>query len=566
MYSVAYDHHRRRAITSDTAHTMRIWDIITGECLYVLSGHTALVGMLQLSTTRLLQAFSDTTLRLHDADQYSKTISVESHSANITSFTHDDVKTVYVTDGAIKLFDSRTGKYVRTLGRDVTSAWQCFIKDNYLVVAVDRTGPKSYEVFDFGKLDHWSGLDNDNLDDIEGPRWRLALPDNLDRKWYPSFPKLKSKMVDSYRPSTTRSGGKQRQSHARLQKGRGIPAPLLADATDAETEDEEDALHQEPPAPYTRAAHQAHQPYVVNRRVSSGEEDDTDEDNMFSGSAGEEWDQEPVIPGSEMDNDQDGDENMDDDDGDDDMDDDDDHAHGLDAYQSSAQPPGHDADRERDTETPDRTVAMEDEPLPPLVPMDMAYLRSAFDSSGAGPSAAHVQPLGRRSSSKDLQERLRQRAEAAIRNATSSSNSSSNASPSASTRLTLQRGAQQAFSATPHAEPPTSAHAHVAPALGVNGMLFNQPSGSSYVDDTAYMSAYSAEHSSTAMAGPSRSTRETRASRSRRSMGATAGGSPLPRVPSLAGIAGAMAGSSSQVAQSYAGGSGGDLAVLDDEM
>lgn len=487
-----------------------------------MTGHTALVGSLEMSITRLLHAFSENTLRLHNAEKYPQSLPIESHSAAITAFSHDDVKTICVTNGVIKLHDSRNGRLVRTLTREFTAASHCIIRNNKLVLSVTKDGVKNLEVFNFGKLDHWSGLDDDSLDDIEGPRWKLAMPNDLDWRWYPSFPKLKGKMVDSFRPSIPLRQRRRFMAQAALAAQEAETSVFVDEAEEEETSDEDVALFDND-VPMVPVA-------VID---SDSEYEDDDDMPVVSYELGQEGldgvddAYEGQWPAEEEDSEM---EEADEEDGEEEEE-------GV--VLGAVQPLVVDSDT---SDTIPATYPPQSQPQP----LSFSHAKAYFYSSEADPSTSQRSGTAiSRTGSTRLQERLQARAEAAIRNAASSASSSPNVDqpgPSRPTRRGAGRGSQQAWRSLTYlsaaVDSPTSAHA-VGAGFGLAGPS-TVPALGGYADTTAYLATATtaALGNSAAAVMHAASSRVTRSGGNRRSAGATAGGSPLPRMPSSSGAQG----------------------------
>jgi hypothetical protein len=145
-------------------NTVKIWDLKTGTCLHTLMGHTSLVGLLGLSPNHLVSAAADSSLRVWNAEDLSIQHVLRNNGGAITCFRHDEDKVISGSDGMLKLWDIRRGKFVRDLVIGISSVWQVGIKGNLLVAASNRGGTTVFDVFDFGALNHPSGVDNEDLD------------------------------------------------------------------------------------------------------------------------------------------------------------------------------------------------------------------------------------------------------------------------------------------------------------------------------------------------------------------------------------------------------------------
>jgi F-box and WD-40 domain protein CDC4 len=157
-------------------NTVRVWDLETGTCLHTLSGHTSLVGLLGSSTNHIVSAAADASVRVWDGDTCELKHALTGHAAAITCFQHDENKVVSGSDGALKLWDIRTGKPVRDLISGINSVWQVAFKDNLLVAASNRSGSTVFDVFDFGAERDPYGVDDNSLDSFKRKPWERNNP------------------------------------------------------------------------------------------------------------------------------------------------------------------------------------------------------------------------------------------------------------------------------------------------------------------------------------------------------------------------------------------------------
>jgi F-box and WD-40 domain protein CDC4 len=171
-----YDRYRNRCASGSMDNTVKIWNVTTGECLASLSGHTSLVGLLGISPNYTVSAAADASLRIWNSGDHELVHTLTTHGGAITCFQHDESKVVSGSDGTLKLWDIRTGQYIRDLVIGISSVWQVAFHGNLLVAASNRGGSTVFDVFDFGALDHPSGVDNEKLDKLRRPPWERLNP------------------------------------------------------------------------------------------------------------------------------------------------------------------------------------------------------------------------------------------------------------------------------------------------------------------------------------------------------------------------------------------------------
>ncbi|KAJ7142330.1 cell division control protein 4 [Mycena epipterygia] len=135
VYSVVLDPVREQAYSGSMDGTVRIWNLRTGECCHALSGHTSLVGLLSLSSSHLVSAAADATLR---------------HTGAITCFQHDEFKVLSGADGTLMMWDIRDGTVVRKLLTGLTGIWQLAFEGGWCVAVSNRQNSTVVDVWDFG--------------------------------------------------------------------------------------------------------------------------------------------------------------------------------------------------------------------------------------------------------------------------------------------------------------------------------------------------------------------------------------------------------------------------------
>ncbi|TFK72761.1 YVTN repeat-like/Quino protein amine dehydrogenase [Pluteus cervinus] len=186
VYSVVYDPIRNQACSGSMDGTVRVWNLRTGECQHTLTGHTSLVGLLGLSPSHLVSAAADSTLRIWDPDTGELRHTLAAHTGAITCFQHDEFKVLSGSDGNLKMWNIRDGTVVRDLLTGISGVWQVVFEGRWCVAASNLSGVTVLDVWDFGKEEDedWIGeppsalYDDDSDDDSEEldipPRNRMA--------------------------------------------------------------------------------------------------------------------------------------------------------------------------------------------------------------------------------------------------------------------------------------------------------------------------------------------------------------------------------------------------------
>ncbi|KAG0253126.1 SCF ubiquitin ligase complex subunit cdc4 [Mortierella polycephala] len=156
VYSVVLDTERNQCMSGSMDAYVRIWSLEDGSCLHVLEGHGSLVGLLGLNANHLVSAAADCTVRIWDPARGVCLRILAAHSAAITCFQHDGNKVISGSDGNLKMWDFKTGKFIRNLLSGLGSVWQVKFDERRCVAAVQRpavngaNGGTYFEVLDYG--------------------------------------------------------------------------------------------------------------------------------------------------------------------------------------------------------------------------------------------------------------------------------------------------------------------------------------------------------------------------------------------------------------------------------
>ncbi|KAG7710555.1 hypothetical protein KL933_001142 [Ogataea haglerorum] len=154
IYSCVLDVKKNRCISGSADNTVRIWDLNTGETVAILEGHQNLVGLVTLSENALVSAAADSTVRIWDPNTGDMKHVLRGHTSAITCIQHNDNIIISGSNGMLKMWDTQTGKFIRDLLDDVDgNVWQ--VKSDYrrCIAAVQKDGGTYIEILDFGHSD-----------------------------------------------------------------------------------------------------------------------------------------------------------------------------------------------------------------------------------------------------------------------------------------------------------------------------------------------------------------------------------------------------------------------------
>jgi F-box and WD-40 domain protein CDC4 len=139
--------------------TVRIWNLQSGQCRYILTDHTSLVGLLRLSASYLVSAAADSTLKVWDPETGELRRTLAAHNGAITCFQHDEFKVLSGSDGTLKMWDIRNGTVIRDLMTGVVGIWQVTFKGRWCVAASSKCDATFLDIWDFG-TDEFGSVDD----------------------------------------------------------------------------------------------------------------------------------------------------------------------------------------------------------------------------------------------------------------------------------------------------------------------------------------------------------------------------------------------------------------------
>ncbi|KAJ3569400.1 hypothetical protein NP233_g5071 [Leucocoprinus birnbaumii] len=151
VYTVVLDENRKQVYSGSMDGTVRIWSLETGLCLHTLTGHTSIVGLLALSPSYLVSAAADSTLRVWNPSTGELKHTLAAHTDAITCFEHDDFSVISGSDGVLKVWNMEHGTVVRDLLSGITGVWQVIFAGNWVIAASNRHGSAMLDVWKFGK-------------------------------------------------------------------------------------------------------------------------------------------------------------------------------------------------------------------------------------------------------------------------------------------------------------------------------------------------------------------------------------------------------------------------------
>ncbi|SGZ51504.1 CIC11C00000001926 [Sungouiella intermedia] len=139
IYSTALNFEKRRCYSGSMDLSINVWDFEKGKLLFSLEGHNSLVGLLELSDGYLVSAAADATLRVWDPVTGENHSKLKGHNSAITCFQHDSLRIVSGSERMLKLWDIKTGRFVRDLLTDITGGiWQVSFDPDRCVAAVQK--------------------------------------------------------------------------------------------------------------------------------------------------------------------------------------------------------------------------------------------------------------------------------------------------------------------------------------------------------------------------------------------------------------------------------------------
>lgn len=122
------------------------------NCIAQLTGHTALVCQIQLSTTASLLATggSDGRVITFSLRSFTALQRLAAHDSSVTSLQFDaNFLITGGNDGRVRVFETQTGNWVRDLNERSESVWKVLYKKGVCAVMCKRAGKTVVEIWTF---------------------------------------------------------------------------------------------------------------------------------------------------------------------------------------------------------------------------------------------------------------------------------------------------------------------------------------------------------------------------------------------------------------------------------
>ncbi|KAJ3725127.1 WD40-repeat-containing domain protein [Lentinula raphanica] len=159
IYAVVYDPTHDQVYSTGMDGTINVWSGTSGVCLRTLTGHTSLIGLLELSSSEpspyLVSGSADATLKVWEPNTGILVHTLTTPSVT-TSFHHDGKRVLAGGVGMLRMWDIKTGIVVKDLleGK-VSNVWQVAFDGQWGVCAYVKmgSGQSMLDIWDFGGND-----------------------------------------------------------------------------------------------------------------------------------------------------------------------------------------------------------------------------------------------------------------------------------------------------------------------------------------------------------------------------------------------------------------------------
>ena len=148
VYNVIIDAGRDQVYSGSMDRTVRVWDLSSGVCKHTLSRHGSLVGVLSASPSFLVSGAAEGLVCVWDP-QSGDLVKTFEHKYAITAIQHDDTKIISGSDGLVRVLDITNGKEQVLLSDERTRVVSCLALASQLCVAVTKQNTSSVDVWSF---------------------------------------------------------------------------------------------------------------------------------------------------------------------------------------------------------------------------------------------------------------------------------------------------------------------------------------------------------------------------------------------------------------------------------
>ncbi|CCL99622.1 uncharacterized protein FIBRA_01641 [Fibroporia radiculosa] len=152
FFSIALDGERNIAYSGSMDCTVRVWDLLRGQCKYTLTGHTSVVGLLRVSPSYLVSASADATLRVWNPDtgELLHILPTGGPGTTVVCLHHDEEKILSGSKGALWMWDIRTGAGIRGLLQGAMDVSQAVFEGQWCAAATNKDSATYLDIWDYG--------------------------------------------------------------------------------------------------------------------------------------------------------------------------------------------------------------------------------------------------------------------------------------------------------------------------------------------------------------------------------------------------------------------------------
>ncbi|KAL6790855.1 hypothetical protein J3E68DRAFT_443102 [Trichoderma sp. SZMC 28012] len=143
---MAFSHDSTLLASGSRDQTLKVWDLVTGECLQAMTGHTDFILSVEFShdSSRLVSASSDHTIRIWHTETGECIRMLTDHSGPVTSVIFSPDSTLIASgseDSTVRIWNEETGECKHELlGHKDSVTTVAFSRDSTLVASASRDG------------------------------------------------------------------------------------------------------------------------------------------------------------------------------------------------------------------------------------------------------------------------------------------------------------------------------------------------------------------------------------------------------------------------------------------